>query len=327
MTKILVVGLPRSSTSWVSRCLAHSQDTHYLHEPDNENLHPYAVRAKRVLGRYPILLSTDRAPVAYERLWATAATARGQPGRPLSRLSYWLYKPVRLQNPVHRQAHPEAVPRVAGWRQVQSAVSIALASPANVAACEHLVVKSVHVPLALEWLLSRWTGRIVIVARDPLNTIASWWDLGWRDLLSHHPAAAGDLTKLPGKLKQLMCGQTVPILSSSASELERLSWQFGLLTSAVLTSYRRHAQCVLVRHDDLCREPLPTFQALFDCLALPWTEQAEMFLVKANTAGTNPYGTARLAAKEANRWRERLSTRQVAEIRKGIDGFDLAWER
>lgn len=319
MTQVLVVGLPRSATTWVGQCIGRAAGTRYVNEPDNENIHPYAVRAKRGLGRYPILHSGDRAPLDYERLWAVALAGAKQPGGVMGRVSYRLYNPVRWN------AHPEGQWQLSRWQQMRLAAATAIASPGRPSTFEHLVIKSVFVPFAVEWLLERWQGGVVLAVRDPLNTIASWWSLGWRDVLAHHPAFSSGSTSVPLALAATLGNIRIPVLGGQPSPLQRLAWQFGLLHSGLLSSYRRHPDWVLARHDELCGDTVPEFKALFEQTGLPWSEEAEDFLIRSDRPGTGAFDTTRVARSEPTRWRERLTDEQVTEIRGVLDGYDLAW--
>lgn len=319
MTRVLIVGLPRSGTTWVGRCLGYAAGTRYVNEPDNENIHPYAVRAKRRLGRYPILGPDDEAPADYERLWAVALKGGEQPAGLAGRVSYRLYNPIRWQ------AHPEGRSSLRTWGRMLLAASAGFATPGHPVASEHLVVKSVFLPFAIDWLLQRWHGRVVLALRDPLNTIASWWQLGWRDVLGHHPAFASGSPEVPQLLAATLSGMRIPPLAKNPSSLQRLAWQMGLLSSGLLSSYRRHPDWILARHDALCLDPVPAFKGLFERIALPWSVQAEEFVLHSDRPGAGAFDTTRVAHDERERWRERLTDDQVSEVRGVLDGFDLGW--
>src|SRR5579862_5634574 len=68
---VLVVGLPRSGTTWTESVLGTAVGASTVSEPDNEKLSAPAISAKRGLGRFPVLTPGDHAP-RYERLWRWA---------------------------------------------------------------------------------------------------------------------------------------------------------------------------------------------------------------------------------------------------------------
>src|SRR5471032_1813404 len=79
---IVVLGLPRSGTTWTARLLACAPGTTAVMEPDNEKTSVTAVDAKRKVGRFPVLGARDESPL-YGDLWAWALAggAIAGPGR------------------------------------------------------------------------------------------------------------------------------------------------------------------------------------------------------------------------------------------------------
>src|SRR5207247_758089 len=72
-------------------------------------------------------------------------------------------------------SHPERP------RPARVAAAAILDVPAEPGPNEHVVVKSVHAPLALEWVAARFEPAVVVVLRHPLNVIASLLELGLPD--------------------------------------------------------------------------------------------------------------------------------------------------
>ena len=69
--RVLVAGIARSGTTWITHALRECSDVSLVHEPDNDRLHPEAAVAKADLGLYPLLRPGDPAP-AYARLFRAA---------------------------------------------------------------------------------------------------------------------------------------------------------------------------------------------------------------------------------------------------------------
>lgn len=75
MSTVLVVGVPRSGTTWVATILSKCRDTAFVNEPDDERRSNFARDAKKGLGRYPIIAPYDRGRVGessivkYQNLW------------------------------------------------------------------------------------------------------------------------------------------------------------------------------------------------------------------------------------------------------------------
>src|SRR5262245_13023972 len=72
---ILIVGLPRSGTTWVGEVFSSAHNTRYIFEPDNEGLSPLAWLYKKDIHRFPYLTSKDRS-VGYHQLWRTVVSGQ-----------------------------------------------------------------------------------------------------------------------------------------------------------------------------------------------------------------------------------------------------------
>src|SRR5438270_394101 len=70
----MVLGIPRSGTSWVHRVLSAAPGVRLIHEPDNETERPWPL-AKSGLGRFPLLGPADGVR-RYESLWLEAFSGR-----------------------------------------------------------------------------------------------------------------------------------------------------------------------------------------------------------------------------------------------------------
>lgn len=62
--KILLVGVPRSGTTWVGEILSKARDVEFIDEPDTEKTNPLAKKAKEFLGHRPIIPPGERTTVS-----------------------------------------------------------------------------------------------------------------------------------------------------------------------------------------------------------------------------------------------------------------------
>jgi hypothetical protein len=143
---ILVVGAPRSGKTWVSRAVALANGAQLVNEPDNENLDPFALKAKLGLGRFPVLTADDQAPPASVELWHRALRGTRAPNGLRTTIARRL---------IHRARRNGELARVHCWRmrsRLALTTAAALAHPPSaLPQNRHVVVKSVHSPLAIEW--------------------------------------------------------------------------------------------------------------------------------------------------------------------------------
>lgn len=307
---ILVFGAPRSGTTWVGKVLALGYDAHFINEPDSEHKDPFAFKAKLDLGRFPVLAWDERAPSAYAELWRRAFQG-ARPSKAMRTVfARWLIQLGRKRGDLAT---------VQCWRNppnlmMRTAAALAV-PPCDTRDGRRLVIKSVHAPLAVEWVGARKpTARVVVVTRHPLNVIASWLDLGYRDChLDLNTAVLDRFGKMWGLLPP----------PSTASDVSRVAWEIALFMSALQVSLARHLGWIETSHEDLCVDANAGFERLFAKLGLAWSNRVEDFLRRSNRPSENPSSTQRVGRDQPARWRRTLSDEQVAEIGRVLDGFPL----
>jgi Sulfotransferase family len=175
------------------------------------------------------------------------------------------------------------------------------------------MVKSVHAALALEWLAERFSPRVVVVLRHPLNIVASYLEFGWLDAGLHASTLVRSRHVPPW----------VPAVPLGAAPVTRVAWQTALLSSVLQEALDRHGDWHAVHHEDLCRDPEGGFRRLYDQLGLTWTEAAAGFLRTSNRPGRG-ITTNRVTGDQPERWRHRLTYAQVEEVRKALALFPTA---
>jgi hypothetical protein len=320
MSRLLVAGLPRSGTSWVGQVLACADGARSVGEPDNEDNFPYAIRAKAGLGRLPVVPADGPVPPAYEALWQGAFAGGGAWPGVRAPASLALHAAAKR----HRSVHGSV-----GWsrgHRAALAAAVRLSSPGRRVAASHVVVKTVFAPFALEWICRRFEPELVVTIRGPLNTVASWQRLGWDPPLWQHPGLAdGGPDAFARRLLSPQTARDLPAAPSEHDRIRRLTWELCLLMAAVLDVRASRPESVLVRHEDMCVDPVEKFRALYDRLGLRWTDAAEAFLRSSNRPGTGRYDTARVASEEADRWRSRLDLEAAREVEEVVASFGLDW--
>jgi Sulfotransferase domain len=300
--RVLVVGPPRSGTTWVAQALRHGDRCHYVHEPDNEQYAPLAIGAKAGLGRFPVLDPDDQAP-GYEQLWARAMHA----GRPRPYITDQVARMLLRSTP-----GPDREPRPGGeplpWRL---RVASRLAARDAEYAPEAAVIKSVHCPLSIEWIAARWRPVVVVILRNPLNVLASYQDLAMRDQdrrLDREPS-------VPERLASM----GLHPLPDSSSTLARAAWQLGVLMSSLLDAAGRQGWSVSW-HEDLCDDPPARFRTLARSSGLGWHASGDAYLRSSDRPGAG-FSVQRIAAREGARWTRTLERAQVDEIGAVLAGF------
>jgi Sulfotransferase family len=318
MNRVLVVGVPRSGTTWVGRVLAAALETKLLNEPDNHFVAPYAFRAKRQLaqGSYPRLRIGDEAP-QYESLWRyafalktrTASSTSSRARRRLSRDLLQREQPDHVNRTLTRKQRPHAGLRAAEWLAVPE-------QPQR--QTDTVVVKSVYAALSVEWVTALCNPRVVIVLRNPLNVLSSWLDLNWLRDDALETLARPMTEELAARYK-------APLPSEDWSRIERAAWLSGALTSVLADLGDEPGARTVVTHERLCRDRRQGFRAVVDGFGLDWNPQADRLLTELNQPGRG-YEVTRVAEQLEDVWRSRLSPEQVSEAHSVLEHFP-AYER
>ncbi|HZJ26310.1 MAG TPA: hypothetical protein VFF40_04740 [Acidimicrobiia bacterium] len=306
---VLVAGVPRSGTTWIGEALGRTEGASYVNEPDGDH-DPFAFRARLGHAVTPELSPGDPAPLL-ERLWA-GVFAGGRPARTLR---------DRVARGVYARVPVEA--RWAAWLGETPSVRLRLVArlaiprvAADVGTDSRVVIaKSVRAELCLEWIAARFSPRVLVVERNPLNVLASWIELGYvRDPRESETYRS---------IAQRRWGVAAP--APDAPLLERQTFTFAVLASALREAAVAHPEWVLTRHDDLCVDAPVRLADLAASLGLDWGAPAADFVAASDAPGSG-YRVRRATSEQPQRWRERLDRDQLATIRAGLGRFPTGLE-
>lgn len=307
---ILVAGAPRTGTTWVARVLSLADGVVWVNEPDNEWPNAYALKAKRSLGRFPVLSEDDRPPRPYERLWERAFSGFVQ-GRLREALAWKLDRGERTMLELWRAMCDHANPHLSFRLRL---VTLGARPPSRRLGTGRVLVKSVYAPLALGWVAARFDPQVVLALRHPLNVVASWVELGWGGCaLETNPA-----------VRRRLAHWGLPHLGPRPTPLQRVAFEVGLFTCELEGWRARRPDWPVAEHEALCLDPTGGFRALATRVGLGWSIRAELFLEESNQPGAG-YSLYRVAAEQPGRWRRRLSADQVREAWSVLRRFEAPW--
>jgi len=294
MTRLLIVGVPRSGTTWVGETLGAAAGAVYVNEPDGDH-DPWAYRARRGLPAGRRLRPGDPAP-DLGRLWDGAFAGGRRPRAVRARAARYLYASTSIDE----RWESWLGGRESGRLRLAAALAAPLEAEPGASA---VVVKTVRAELSVEWVVERCRPTVLVVERDPRNVLASWVELGFvRDPREAEPLAA---------LAAAEWGVTPPDLHGSL--LTRQAFTYAVRAAVLRDALDRHPDWHVVAHEDLCRAPEEGFAQLADRLGLEWDAAARQHLARTDREGTG-YTTDRRAEQQPDRWRSRLAPAQVDEI-------------
>ena len=174
-----------------------------------------------------------------------------------------------------------------------------------------IVVKTIYATFSLEWLVARYEPKVIAMQRNPLNVVSSWRELR---------IPLFDLATRPIIRSRYIEPLGIEPPGTEASDVAQIAWHVGLLTHVIAQSLENHPEWHFVTHEDLCQDPVTTIRSICDQVGLTWTDDIDRFLNENNRRGEG-LAPVRIATEEPTRWRERLSTQEIAEIENVLQAF------
>jgi hypothetical protein len=314
---LVIAGIPRSGTTWTLEALECDDTLYSLSEPDSEGSRSSAIWAKRHTGRLPVLAPGERND-PYHLLWAWILA--GATETPRLRVAGQM---LRLMSPLAKATGLRAIPTLECKRYLRGGFSPAMSLAGVIAnhppVCRNpilddhrLLVKTVHAPLAMDWLATEFEIDVLVLLRHPGSVLASWIAL---DMNAQYVPFAGTPSVQH-------VAETWGVQLPGSDHLERIIWQIGMLITALEQAAAHHPDWVIRTHEQMCRNPVEEFHRLYSDLGLHWNEKAKNFLVKSDRPGTG-FRTRRLTAELPDNWKQRLTPHQLAELQRVLAWFPL----
>ena len=285
---ILVTGMPRSGTTWVGRMLLASGGVGYVNEPFNLSYSP----------------GTFRVPADHWYVYVT----RENEQRFLPALAAALEFRYPLARELRRcRSRTDVQHTLRMWRSFVRSRG------------RRPLVKEPHAVFSAEWFARRLGSEVVITVRHPAAVVSSWKRLGWSFDFSHfleQPALLRDwLRPFQGEMETA--------LTSSHDLIDRVALLWRVIYAVVGKYEGSFPGFVVLRQEDLAREPIERFTALYDRLGLHFTSAAHD-AVTASSSGDNPretsienpYATQINSRASLENWKRRLSKDEVSRIRR-----------
>jgi hypothetical protein len=303
---LLLAGIPRSGTTWTMQVLGADPNLDPLLEPDNEGTSAPAIWGKKAVGRFPALQPGDH-DQRYRGLWSWIF--EGAPRSLRLRLAGQILRPVQP---------PGRTRFLQGRRVPLMTIAGAIAShPGSGRSSEsrhqRLLVKSVHAPLALEWLAEEFEIDVLVLLRHPGNILSSWLALNLNEQFIRLEANPAVRTRLLDRW-----GVAPP----GPDPLERMIFSIGVLSTALEEAASRNPRWLIRTHEQLCSDPAQEFKNLYADLGLTWSETVERFLVGNDRPGEG-FLTQRVAAELPDNWKRRLTSHQVDVMQRVLSQFPL----
>jgi Sulfotransferase family len=298
---ILVTGMHRSGTTWVGRMLCAGGEATYVSEPLNP-LRP-GTRLLPVRHRYTYVHPGNEAEFlpAYRDLVRLRAAPRAELAQARTPLDVvrTCYRTGQLL--VGRLMHRRPL------------------------------LKDPYAVFSAEWFADRLACRVVVVVRHPAAVVSSLKRLGWRAPLASLEAQA-ELVRdwLDPFREELRAAR------EHADRRRDLVWSNAVLWRMVYSSVavyaRRRRDVLVVKHEDLSRDPLGTYGRLYRELGLDVNDRARAKIWSSSRAGNpgeldvgRPHSVRLDSRANLANWRRRLSPAEVRTIRELTGSVASRW--
>ncbi len=285
---ILVTGAHRSGTTWVGKMLAANPRTAYISEPLNV-WHRPGVLGAPVEKWYTYLCEENES--AYLPAFRETLAFRYGLGREI--------RALRSRKDALRMARDFTIfLRGRLFRQ-------------------RPLLKDPFAVFSMPWFAARLGCRVVVTVRHPAAFASSLKRLNWpfdfRDLLAQ-PLLMRDWLEEDRAAMEAMPADD---LIGQAALLWRMVYRVVARTRDLLPSL------VVVRHEDLSRDPVPGYRALYAALGLDFTPQVEQAILNASSS-KNPKELSKKKAhavkldSRANldNWKKRLEAADIRRVRQ-----------
>lgn len=284
---ILILGAPRSGTTWLAKIVDSHPDVLYRHEPDEV---------------VPPLASDD--PARQIAAWARARTLRTAVKRPTF--------PKSFITP------PRAMFRAALAHLIGGAARL----PGAAARVAHLPVPDLLVREGLARLrvalkLVNWNSaaiaralprtRHLFILRHPCGQAASIM----RGLAQRRFHDTADGMAPNDKVRTIAHAKRHGVSPREFAALPlaaRLAWNWRAFNEPAIAALESQKNVRVVSYEALCADPLGVAQSLFAFAGLSWDEQTETFLASSTQTRDDAYfGVMRHSADAASQWRRQMS--------------------
>lgn len=303
---ILLFGMPRSGTTWIGKIFDSHPETLYRHEPDSWGR----------LNFLPLMAQLDQAEtyapgirdffggLPYMNLTKVVAST------PIFPKQY--YSPLRYQLFRLNVFAAKALAKMAGEKPAPS------------------WIRSRDIPnIRVVWKSIESLGRLGVIARalqpcygihiarHPCGYVASVLRGESQQRFTSNISASEDLELLA------LCMNTATAhkhglnmeLLRSLHPVERLAWRWVLFNAKAIEDIAGEPNCMSLRYEDLCRDPVGVARQLFEFTHLSWNNQTERFVSQSTAKDVGRYySVVKDPMKAATKWKKELSTDDIDRI-------------
>lgn len=322
MNKVLVAGLPRSGTTWISKVLSCDDKTKYIHEPDNERQSLLSLVYKDSLRRFPVLGENDECE-KYKTLFEKAYSGfflepYGKPSNVIRDLFALDLEELEKRIGISPFTSELTADTRSYIREcllrgtIMTASYLSKLQSMAFSDYDVVLIKSVHSLIAGEFLNNELNiSKTLLIFRHPASIVASHLRMDnkdiWRPILQNEPLLEGPLQPFRPNLLQLE-----DPLAKAGARIGAIYYLFE--------NYLEMDSIHSVKYEDVCRNKIREFKKLYNELGLNWSRKVEEYIQRLNREGEG-YEVKRVADKQIKKWKRELASSQISSIERGYRIF------
>jgi hypothetical protein len=302
-TAILIVGAPRSGTTWLAKILDSHPDVLYRHEPDEAAQGGGSIQANMALW------ARQRDPRTAGKLPFFAKSWQSMPARLLrTAVAYADAAAIRIGCPAWPIPDLGAISR------------------------SRLVIKSVRLSAGIgDFTRACPGGRALLILRHPCGQVASVMR-GTRDGRFDLAEAGTDMPfdEAAAIAFAARHGVTEPMFQR-LPDAAKYAWSWREFNETAASAIAGQTNALVVIYEDLCANPIDEARAILGFVGLPWHQQTDAFL-RRSTSYDGPagyYAVLRNSIAAAERWRTSMSSEDQDAVRAVVRDSPLVrhWPR
>ena len=301
---LLVLGLPRSGTTWIGKIFDSHPDTLYLHEPDSA--YPLTF-----LENAPLAKCVSVSPDVVRYLdWVRRE-------RPMSILSKEPIFPKRYFPRAERFLHRASVYSAKLMERTSKGASVrALFVPAN--GESKIVWKSIEsVARVVAIVNSIENSKAIHLVRHPCAVVASVMRGIASSKFRANPNVDREL-QLMDSFLSCPAGKRLDFDRKdlrSMDAVQRLAWRWAVMNDHALLESEGNDRIGLAKYEDICRNPRSELKALFRFAEISWDSAVDRFVSQSTTIESGRYyGVFKSPTKVSSAWQRELDARTIANV-------------
>lgn len=281
---ILLTGSHRSGSTWVGRVIASSAEVFYVHEPLNAGFAPHYLSLKG-LPWYPHI--HDRNAEPFQNAYGQLLSGRFPP------FNARFFRPDKLFR--YRLLH---------------AVTFRCAAARK----KRFLLKEPFAVFSVDWFEEQFDAQTVLLVRHPAAFVASLraknWPFDFNSLHSQESLLNGPLKAFRKEIEEAV-DNPLDLIGQGC-----LLW--NCVTSHIQALAQGNPDRILIRHEDLCTDPMQGYRGLFDRLGLAWSKRTARFIRRTSFRDRRDTGDPdfwfRDSQAVAQNWKARLTTPEIRRI-------------